>query len=100
RMRQNSDSAFIVYPIDEFLHRRKAQPPADSISENMNRAALEGEFEARNDEERCVGQPLTELDVFFHSPLVEDFGVIAHSGETHPRHLENLDQAIERFFAV
>jgi len=93
RMCKDGNAAGIVYAVHQFLDRTESHSLSNTVSENVDRAAFQGELKTWNDKKGVAAERVTKLNVFLHPPIVEHFGVIADGCEPHARLLKDSHQS-------
>jgi len=100
RMCKDGNAAGIVYAVHQFLDRTESHSLSNTVSENVDRAAFQGELKTWNDKKGVAAERVTKLNVFLHPPIVEHFGVIADGCELHAGLLKDSHQSFKRFVPI
>jgi hypothetical protein len=100
RVGQNCNASRIVDAVHELFHGRGANARRDSISEDMNAAALHCELESGNDKKFRAGEGFAHRDILPHPMFVKHFGVVANRKEAHADVLERSNDSLERFLSI
>jgi hypothetical protein len=100
RMCKDGNTAGIVYAVHQTFNRTESHSLSNAVSENVNRAAFQGELKTWNDKKGVAAERFTKVNVFLHPPIVEHFGVIADGCELHAGLLKDSHQSFKRFLPI
>ncbi len=99
-MRQNGNSAGLMYAVDERLHVFGSNTLGHAISEDMNVSSVKSELETGNYREIRRGERVAKRNVLPHAVVIEHFRMIADRHKVHPGPPEYIHQPIEALLAI